>query len=376
MPAIVIPRRQLVQPQGYARVADGSWMTYLPSAGINSLLDGRSLSNSGVARAIGNSGVAADIDAAADYLEYTQTTDPLGAFHLVAVVDLNASSTFSRLIQSGDSAGYEGFSIWFAPSTSSGSVGNPNSVVIGRNSSPSTLGERWSTAANSLVRPRSGVVLEVIWGATASDTTAPQVWINGVEQTVTKVQSSTSFNADFDTLSGAPLRIGNRQGTADRALLGKLYLLHVEKQSRITPYINPWQLFGPSPRRLYFDASSSSGNITVSGKLAIAASDSIPTTSMLGSIIFSAKLVSAKSVAIATFVSVAGGSGTTVINKIAAGISTAISGTVVLGSKLIQGIISSAKAVAISTTVFIYDPSATPTIFQRMNFLRRFIGRR
>lgn len=125
-----------------------------------------------------------------------------------------------------------------------------------------------------------------------------------------------------------------------------------------------------------WQAEEAGGNVTVSGKLAVSASNSIPATSILGSITSSAKLVAAKSVAIATSVSVAGGSGTTVINKIAAGISTAISGTVVLGSKLIQGMISSAKAVAISTTVFIYDPSATPTIFQRMNFLRRFIGRR
>lgn len=125
-----------------------------------------------------------------------------------------------------------------------------------------------------------------------------------------------------------------------------------------------------------WQAEEAGGNVTVSGKQAVAASDSIPTTSILGSITSSAKLVAAKSVAIATSVSIAGGSGTTVINKIAAGISTAISGTVVLGSKLVQGIISSAKTVAIPTTVFIYDPSATPTIFQRMNFLRRFIGRR
>ena len=125
-----------------------------------------------------------------------------------------------------------------------------------------------------------------------------------------------------------------------------------------------------------WQAEEAGGNVVVSGQLAVAASDSIPTTSILGSISFSAKLATAKSIAIATSVSVAGGGGTTVINKIGAAVSSAIAGTVILGSKLVQGIITSTKTITIPTTVFIYDPSATPSIFQRMNFLRRFIGRR
>lgn len=125
-----------------------------------------------------------------------------------------------------------------------------------------------------------------------------------------------------------------------------------------------------------WQAEEAGGNVTVSGKLAVSASDSIATTTILGNVTSSAKLAASKVIAIATTVSIAGGSGVTVVNKLAASAAKTIAGTIVFGSKTIQSVITSVKTIAIPTTVFIYDPSATPTIFQRMNFLRRFIGRR
>lgn len=125
-----------------------------------------------------------------------------------------------------------------------------------------------------------------------------------------------------------------------------------------------------------WQAEEAGGNVTVSGKLAVSASDSIATNTILGNVTSSAKLAASKVIAIATTVSIAGGSGVTVVNKLAASAAKAIAGTIVFGSNTIQSVITSVKTIAIPTTVFIYDPSATPTIFQRMNFLRRFIGRR
>lgn len=245
-----------------------SWLTYLPSLEINSLLDRRALTNSGVARSVGNSGVAANIDAAGDYLQYTPASEIPSAFHLVSVFDLNSSSTFSRLFEAeASSVGADlRFGIWFAPSTSSGATGNASSVVIVRNvSGGGGNEERWSTPSNSLVRPASNVTLEIIWNATSSDTTTPLVWINGVAQTMTKAQSSVPSSTAFASLTSVPLRIGNRFGTLDRGMLGRLYLLHIERQTRSTPYINPWQLFRPDPARLYFDVPSGGTSATASG---------------------------------------------------------------------------------------------------------------
>jgi hypothetical protein len=125
-----------------------------------------------------------------------------------------------------------------------------------------------------------------------------------------------------------------------------------------------------------WQAEEAGGNVTVSGKQVIAASDSIPTTTILGSITTSAKLAASKVVAIATNISVAGGSGATIINKLGVAVSQAVVGTIIFGAKTVSSIITSTKSIIIPTNVFIHTLGAAPTIFQRINFLRRFIGRR
>ena len=369
MPSIILPRRSFGQPQGLRRV-DPRWApVYVGSAGagfVNQAAPSVQPAIAGASLVAIQSGVAYRNTSSAFSVNTRQGAFPAGqgsarTFVVQYIMRGAGGGAFGRLIEKRN-----------AGSQIETLIHNSGSIRYDRTGSGGTQSCWVSAGGATTIGQLNTLVISVPEFATGSPTAA----LNGVA--VTPDTATAGFGTA--TTNTDEYYIGNR-GDGTRNWDGEIALVAmlgraVSQEEAIALSADPWQLFRQPERRLYFDTSSSSGNITVSGKLAIAASDSIPTTSILGSITFSAKLVAAKSVAIATSVSVAGGSGTIVINKIAAGISTAISGTVVLGSKLIQGVISSAKAVAISTTVFIYDPSATPTIFQRMNFLRRFIGRR
>lgn len=272
MPYLIIPSRRTRQPRGAARV---NWASPLAkdlrflwngaNGGADSVSGTPSLRSGTVSTSFSAAGVG--VECAANSYVYHPDSDSLdvvGDVTILTVVVPYLTYDDASIINKASGAGANASPFLFGIGGDVPMLGRANSgyrVWRASNTGVLTAGRQYCLAAT----------------APAAIETAPRFWVNGAAMTDTPVNMYGGGGSGAATSNSNPLQIGNRPDLlAD--YLGGVYLCAVWARTLsdyelVSLSANPWQIFTPDPRRLYFDGGASGGG----GDTSLISSDSTQT---------------------------------------------------------------------------------------------------